>query len=56
MIKRINISQLNSKMRQIQNKTNQQLKKIQRDVLLFILGLLELPLKMYPLLILFFIQ
>ena len=31
MIKRINISQLNSKMRQIQNKTNQQLKKIQRD-------------------------
>lgn len=31
MIKRINISQLNSKMRQIQNNTNQHLKKIQRD-------------------------
>ena len=27
----MNISQLNSKMRQIQNKTNQQLKRIQRD-------------------------
>lgn len=31
MVKRMNISQLNSKMRQIQNKTNQQLKRIQRD-------------------------
>ena len=31
MVKIMNISQLNSKMRQIQNKTNQQLKKIQRD-------------------------